>query len=79
MAKLIGCKCTQQGNSISDRNHFVARFDSPPTDEEVAAAQNGAGYNPAGYGGPWDVKTKEVETSDGKQFETTFTCSSSCD
>lgn len=80
MATLIEVKRT--GHKPRNRYHgdivFTARFSGGrPTAEEVAAAQLAAGYHPAGYGGPWDVKTAEAVTPG--EWVATFQCADSCD
>jgi hypothetical protein len=56
--------------------NFKMISDETPTREEVAASQIRCGYHPAGYDGPWDIKTeKDTENN----FVTTWRCAGSCD
>lgn len=65
-------------NKIDHRNrkyHFKAVFQGLPLMQDVTDAQKKAGYHPAGYGRPMDVKS--VPIGDEK-FETTWCCFDSC-
>ena len=61
------------GNGISGRINFQAI--GTHDREGCALMQAEAGYHPAGYGGPWDVKT--IETAYGTATE--WNCSASSD
>jgi hypothetical protein len=53
---------------------FEAEFESPPTDYDVTQAQIKAGFDPAGYGGPYDIRKMNPEGTIVR-----FRCASTCD
>jgi hypothetical protein len=62
-------------NRIDHLYHFVATFKEEPNNQDVAIAQNKAGYHPAGYGGPYIGKTVQ----DNGKWIVTFHCHDNCD
>lgn len=54
---------------------FELRSGSEPSMQDVADSQVRCGYNPAGYGGPYRVKTVKEDDV----YVTTWECSGSCD
>jgi hypothetical protein len=78
MAKLIRVKQVSAEKSDHRRVRFQAVFEGEPTTAEISAAQQQAGYHPAGYGGPCDVSTARLG-DDAQTVVTTWTCSDNCD
>lgn len=64
---------------IAGTNRNERRFemvtDEKPTYEDISAAQLRLGYHPAGYAGPWDIKSEK----DGENWKTTWGCAHSCE
>ena len=54
---------------------FRADFDASPDKSDIAEAQIQAGYHPAGYGGPWDIKIEQH----GNVYSAQWSCSNSCE
>jgi hypothetical protein len=65
----------QTGHRTSDNIFFEAVFDCDPNIEDVYEAQKIAGYHPGGYGGPGDIRKKQVADC----FVVTWCCYASCD
>lgn len=74
--KVISEKRTQAGHGIRDRTYFEMITDREPSNNDVGDAQVRLQYNPAGYGGPWGIKTEKLP--DGT-FKTVWCCAGSCD
>ncbi len=74
MANLLGVKRVGGGGGVNYK--FEALFDSHPSSDEVAEAQEKAGFHPAGYGGPFNVH--ETSTPEGNK-KVTFECWHTCD
>lgn len=56
-------------------NRYELRTPHAPSRDTLVEAQIAAGFHPAGYGGPYDVSSRE----DNGEILTTWTSSSSCD
>ena len=65
------------GCSTSDRVLFEMESDFTPSPALVSAMQERLGYHPAGYDGPWHIKTTGGAVP--HTWLTTWDCSASCD
>ncbi len=67
-------------SKLHDRfsRRFTATFTGlePPTHQDIAAAQEQAGFHPCGYGGPSNVS--RMLQADGS-WRVTWECGASCD
>jgi hypothetical protein len=68
MAKRLSVEHSRQGKRI----RFTAKFLGIPLLDDASAAQEKAGYHPAGYGGPMDLTAKP--TGKDGEYEATWTC-----
>ena len=76
--KLIGQveRTGSTGHGVSNDIQFSATFDGQPSGDDIAAAQEHAGYSCAGYGSPRKVNTwKSAED----RYTATWFCWASCD
>lgn len=77
MAQLISVQ-KDSNRIVARRIAFRATFMGIPLMQDAAEAQQKAGYHPAGYGGPMDLKAVPSPLGGGK-YEATWTCFDNCD
>lgn len=74
--KIVVVKVRQTGYSISDRIHFHATCEKELTREDIAMAQEDAGYHPAGYGLFHVAITRDAT---GLLWHADWSCAANCD
>ena len=72
---IASAKVIHRGSG-ANRNRYQWETSLTPTREEVIEAQTRLGFNPAGYGGPFNLKTEKVADC---EYVTTWESDSSCD
>jgi hypothetical protein len=66
----------KQGYRHNGINRYRMTTNHIPSLDEIANAQNELGYHPAGYGGPNNIKTRDIGNN---TFETVWESFASCD
>lgn len=71
---ILKAKIIFRGFSPSDYNRYEAVFDKEPNSEEITEAQVKLGYDPRGYGGPFNIRQSKEKTHYIVQWSSFASC-----